>query len=165
MSLSKSPFLAFLRRPLSLQPPAHTGCLTLPSLFWLTTVIPSWGTICEVVLQAREGRSPAGAAPRRFSSHRGGQHRRFTRDLGVSVRFWSFWAEVEGSAVLSREEGLPSAASSSAPLPPHGSASFFYYDFTFIYLHFYKLGRVLAAVFPATPFYSEFDEQRAHLCV
>lgn len=54
---------------------------------------------------------------------------------------------MEGSAVLSREEGLPSAASSSGPSPrmalPRFFFFFFYYDFTFIYLHFYKLGFLL----------------------
>lgn len=124
-----------------MQPHAYTGCLTLPSLLSLTTVIPSWGTICEVVLQAREGRSPAGAAPRRSSSHRGGQHRRVQQRPGsecaileISGQRWKELLYCQG------RRDCPTLQAPAAPPPPAWRCLVFYYDFTFIYLHFYKLG-------------------------
>lgn len=92
-----------------------------PPLF-LTTVIPSWGAVCQGVLQAPEGPSPAGAAPRRSSSHRGGQHKRGSAeawesvcDPGASGQRWKEVLYCQG------EEGLPNAASLSPrhPTPPH----------------------------------------------
>lgn len=126
-----------------MQPHAYTGCLTLPSLLSLTTVIPSWGTICEVVLQAREGRSPAGAAPRRSSSHRGGQHRRVQQRPGVSVRSWRFLGRGGKNCCTVRGGGTAQRCKLQQPLPPAWRCLVFYYDFTFIYLHFYKLGFLL----------------------
>lgn len=146
----------------------------LPPPPFLTTVIPSWGAVCQGVLQAPEGRSPPGAAPRRSSLHRGGQHRRGSAEAWESVcdprASGQRWKEV---LYCQGEEGLPNAASLSPrhPTPPHLMAlpRFFFFffncDFTFIYSHFYKLGFFLLFFHQLLSPLSLTSSARAFACI